>query len=181
MQLRAGFFLNLLTFANLCSNSGNLFHVCWCISVIDFPDAPFCKPDKVQVFGVARDETVRISCSVYSDPPDGTHFEWRFNASSSAMQRGKMAFCFLLSALSRLDTGLFKEYATVCNFVMSLFTRILHTLWIALHYVVCTYVLCTQLTANPYRTLYNGLFDQALFLTERNKCAEILRVIICIF
>ena len=37
------------------------------------------------------------------------------------------------------------------------------------------------LTAYPYRTLYNGLFDQALFLTERNKCAEILRVAICIF
>ena len=53
-----------------------------------FSDAPYCKPEKVQVFGVARDETVRISCSVFSDPPTDTHFEWRFNATSVAMQRG---------------------------------------------------------------------------------------------
>ena len=43
--------------------------------------APYCKPEKVQVFGVARDETVRISCTVLANPALGTHFEWRFNAS----------------------------------------------------------------------------------------------------
>ena len=56
--------------------------------MVFFSDAPYCKPEKVQVFGVARDETVRISCSVFSDPPTDTHFEWRFNATSVAMQRG---------------------------------------------------------------------------------------------
>lgn len=43
--------------------------------------APYCKPDQVQVFGVARDETVRISCEVISNPIGSTSFEWRFNAS----------------------------------------------------------------------------------------------------
>eukprot|EP00095_Tigriopus_kingsejongensis_P001267 maker-scaffold149_size310270-snap-gene-0.11 protein:Tk01267 transcript:maker-scaffold149_size310270-snap-gene-0.11-mRNA-1 annotation:"PREDICTED: uncharacterized protein LOC663132" len=43
--------------------------------------APYCKPDQVRVFGVARDETVRISCEVISNPVGSTSFEWRFNAS----------------------------------------------------------------------------------------------------
>ena len=44
-------------------------------------DAPYCKPDQVQVFGVAREETVRISCEVVSNPIGSTTFEWKFNAS----------------------------------------------------------------------------------------------------
>ena len=28
------------------------------------PDVPHCRPDQVQVYGVARYETVRISCEV---------------------------------------------------------------------------------------------------------------------
>ena len=44
-------------------------------------DAPYCKPDQVQVFGVAREEMVRISCEVVSNPIGSTTFEWRFNAS----------------------------------------------------------------------------------------------------
>jgi hypothetical protein len=46
-----------------------------------FLDSPYCKPDQVQVFGVAREETVRISCEVVSNPVGSTTFEWRFNAS----------------------------------------------------------------------------------------------------
>ena len=33
------------------------------------------------MFGVARDETVRISCEVVANPIGSTTFEWRFNAS----------------------------------------------------------------------------------------------------
>ena len=35
----------------------------------------------MQVFGVAREEMVRISCEVISNPMGATTFEWRFNAS----------------------------------------------------------------------------------------------------
>ncbi len=45
------------------------------------PDAPYCKPDQVQVFGVAREESVRVSCEVEANPVGSTTFEWRFNAS----------------------------------------------------------------------------------------------------
>jgi hypothetical protein len=33
------------------------------------------------VFGVAREETVRISCEVVANPQGSVSFEWRFNAS----------------------------------------------------------------------------------------------------
>jgi hypothetical protein len=42
-------------------------------------DAPYCKPDQVQVFGVAREETARISCEVVANPQTYVYFEWRFN------------------------------------------------------------------------------------------------------
>ena len=48
-----------------------------------FSDVPYCKPDQTQVFGVAREETVRISCEVVSNPVGSTSFEWRFNASDT--------------------------------------------------------------------------------------------------
>ena len=41
--------------------------------------APYCKPDQVQVFGVAREETARISCEVIANPQTYVYFEWRFN------------------------------------------------------------------------------------------------------
>ena len=47
-------------------------------------DAPYCKPDQTQVFGVAREETVRISCEVVANPVGSTSFEWRFNASGDS-------------------------------------------------------------------------------------------------
>ena len=51
-------------------------------------DAPYCKPDQTQVFGVAREETVRISCSVLANPAAQTRFEWRFNASGIGVGHG---------------------------------------------------------------------------------------------
>ena len=45
----------------------------------NFPVAPYCKPDQVQVFGVAREETARISCEVIANPQTYVYFEWRFN------------------------------------------------------------------------------------------------------
>ena len=44
-------------------------------------DAPYCKPDQVQVFGVARDETARIACEVIANPQSSVYFEWKFNTS----------------------------------------------------------------------------------------------------
>ena len=43
--------------------------------------APYCKPGQIRVFGVAREETVRVACEVEANPVGGTSFEWRFNAS----------------------------------------------------------------------------------------------------
>ena len=51
------------------------------INVINPPDAPYCKPDQVQVFGVAREESIQISCEVVANPVGSVSFEWRFNAS----------------------------------------------------------------------------------------------------
>lgn len=48
-------------------------------------DAPYCKPDQVQVFGVARQETIRISCDVIANPSQPTSFEWRFNSSGETI------------------------------------------------------------------------------------------------
>ena len=46
-------------------------------------DAPYCKPDQVQVFGVARDETARIACEVIANPQSSVYFEWKFNTSGT--------------------------------------------------------------------------------------------------
>ena len=48
---------------------------------LNFLDAPYCKPDQVQVFGVARDETARIACEVIANPQSSVYFEWKFNTS----------------------------------------------------------------------------------------------------
>ena len=50
---------------------------------LDFLDAPYCKPDQVQVFGVARDETARIACEVIANPQSSVYFEWKFNTSGT--------------------------------------------------------------------------------------------------
>ncbi len=50
-----------------------------------FSDAPYCKPDQVQVFGVAREEMVRISCEVIANPQSSVFFEWRFNTSGETI------------------------------------------------------------------------------------------------
>ena len=50
-----------------------------------FSDAPYCKPNQVQVFGVARSETARIACEVISNPLSSVVFEWRFNTSGETV------------------------------------------------------------------------------------------------
>nr|XP_040583876.1 nephrin-like [Lepeophtheirus salmonis] len=47
--------------------------------------APYCKPGQIQVFGVARQESVRISCSVIANPESSISFEWRFNSSGETV------------------------------------------------------------------------------------------------
>ena len=51
----------------------------------NFPDAPYCKPGQVQVFGVAKDETARISCEVTANPQNSVFFEWRFNTTGETV------------------------------------------------------------------------------------------------
>jgi Immunoglobulin domain len=41
--------------------------------------APVCRPDQTTVYGVARHETVRISCAVESLPDNELTFKWSFN------------------------------------------------------------------------------------------------------
>ena len=41
--------------------------------------APICRPDQPIVYGVARHETVRVSCAVDSLPDTGLTFKWSFN------------------------------------------------------------------------------------------------------
>ena len=43
-------------------------------------DKPFCKPDQVQVYGVAKREKIRVSCDVISNPSAHLKFEWVFNS-----------------------------------------------------------------------------------------------------
>ena len=54
-------------------------------SFVVFQDAPYCKPNQVQVFGVARGETARIACEVISNPVSSVVFEWRFNTSGETV------------------------------------------------------------------------------------------------
>ena len=51
-----------------------------------FADVPYCRPDQVLVYGVARYETVRISCDVVSNPSVGLRFHWVFNTSGETIQ-----------------------------------------------------------------------------------------------
>ena len=51
------------------------------IFTIFSPDVPHCRPDQVMVYGVARYETVRVSCEVLSNPSSGLRFHWVFNTS----------------------------------------------------------------------------------------------------
>ena len=52
----------------------------------NIPDVPHCSPDQVHVYGVARYETVRITCDVTSNPRVGLRFHWVFNTSGETMQ-----------------------------------------------------------------------------------------------
>ena len=50
-----------------------------------FSDKPFCKPDQVQVYGVAKREQIKVSCDVIANPSLGLKFEWVFNSSSERL------------------------------------------------------------------------------------------------
>ena len=41
--------------------------------------APVCRPGQISIYGVARHETVRVSCSVEALPAAGITFRWSFN------------------------------------------------------------------------------------------------------
>jgi len=76
-------------------------------------DAPYCKPDQVQVFGVAREEMVRISCEVVSNPVGSTTFEWKFNASGEIvdMPHDRYAFIFPPASAMTFPTRPFIPFA----------------------------------------------------------------------
>lgn len=46
---------------------------------------PFCKPDQVKVYGVAKREKIHVSCEVVANPSADLHFEWVFNSSSERL------------------------------------------------------------------------------------------------
>nr|XP_040567358.1 hemicentin-1-like [Lepeophtheirus salmonis] len=49
---------------------------------LDIRYKPFCKPNQVQVYGVAKHEQIRISCDVIANPSADMTFDWVFNTSS---------------------------------------------------------------------------------------------------
>ena len=42
-------------------------------------DAPVCKKQRKEAFGVARQELVSVRCDVLSDPMENLKFEWIFS------------------------------------------------------------------------------------------------------
>ena len=47
---------------------------------------PLCSPEQVMVYGVARLETVLVSCQVLSNPASGLRFHWVYNTSGETVQ-----------------------------------------------------------------------------------------------
>ena len=47
---------------------------------------PLCSPEQVMVYGVARLETVLVSCEVVSNPASGLRFHWVYNTSGETVQ-----------------------------------------------------------------------------------------------
>ncbi|EEC14276.1 hypothetical protein IscW_ISCW021654 [Ixodes scapularis] len=52
----------------------------WVRAGLGFADAPVCRGGQKQAYGVARDETAKVSCELDADPADVV-FQWRFNNS----------------------------------------------------------------------------------------------------
>ena len=46
------------------------------------PDKPFCKPDQIEIYGVAKRERTRVTCDVIANPSGDLKFAWVFNSSS---------------------------------------------------------------------------------------------------
>lgn len=51
---------------------------------IYFSVAPVCRPGQTKVYGVARQETVKIPCDVEANPGD-VQFIWKFNNSDDTV------------------------------------------------------------------------------------------------
>ncbi|XP_046997688.1 nephrin-like [Schistocerca americana] len=51
---------------------------------LDVKFRPVCASGQTQMYGVARQETARVSCEVESNPGDGLSFSWRFNNSADS-------------------------------------------------------------------------------------------------
>ncbi|XP_068989228.1 nephrin isoform X4 [Neodiprion pinetum] len=51
---------------------------------LDIKFAPVCRPGQTKVYGVARQETVRIRCELEANPAN-VSFTWRFNSSAEAV------------------------------------------------------------------------------------------------
>ncbi|XP_046753588.1 nephrin-like isoform X5 [Diprion similis] len=51
---------------------------------LDIKFAPVCRPGQTKVYGVARQETVRIRCELEANPTN-VSFTWRFNSSAEAV------------------------------------------------------------------------------------------------
>ena len=45
-------------------------------------DKPFCKPDQIEIYGVAKRERTRVTCDVIANPSADLKFSWVFNSSS---------------------------------------------------------------------------------------------------
>ena len=45
-------------------------------------DKPFCKPDQIEIYGVAKRERTRVTCDVIANPSGDLKFSWVFNSSS---------------------------------------------------------------------------------------------------
>ncbi|KAG0414653.1 hypothetical protein HPB47_008196, partial [Ixodes persulcatus] len=50
------------------------------MGLVPYADAPVCRGGQKQAYGVARDETAKVSCELDADPADVV-FQWRFNNS----------------------------------------------------------------------------------------------------
>ena len=52
---------------------------------------PRCSPDQVMVYGVARYETVTVTCNVLSNPAGGLRYHWVFNTTGETVQMDRTA------------------------------------------------------------------------------------------
>jgi len=49
---------------------------------LDVKYPPFCVPNQIRVYGVARHESVNVTCSIRANPDSNLHFHWVFNSTA---------------------------------------------------------------------------------------------------